>query len=186
MISATEIRKGMVIKFENQPYVIVDYDHVTPGNWRAMVQVKMRHLKQGSMRDWRFRSEDKIEQIFIEVIPMEYLYAEGDHFVFMNLSTYDQISLSREIMADGIKYLKSNSEVMVNYYEGQAIGIQLPITVDLKVNHTEPGLKGATVTNVYKPATLETGVVVQVPSFIVIGEVIRVDTRDGKYIERVN
>lgn len=185
MISATEIRKGMVIKFEDQPYIIVDYEHIAPGNWRAMVQVKMRRLKQGSVREWRFRSEDKVEQVFVEVVPMEYLYPEGDRFVFMNMATYDQISLAKEIVGDGTKYLKSNIEVLVNYYEGEPISVQLPMTVELKIVGTEPGLKGATVTNVYKTAQLETGAVIQVPPFVQQGEVIRVDTRDGKYIERV-
>jgi elongation factor P len=175
----------MVIKFEGEPYVVMDYQHVAPGNWRAMVQVKMRHLKQGHVKENRFRSEDKVEQVFVEGIAMEYLYQEGEHYVFMNLKTYDQIMLNKEVIGDGLGYLKPNTEVLVNYYDGEAISILMPNTVDLKVIETEPGLKGATVTNVYKMAKLETGISIQVPPFVGNGEVIRVDTREGKYIERV-
>lgn len=175
----------MVIKFEGEPYVVMDYQHVAPGNWRAMVQVKMRHLKLGHVKENRFRSEDKVEQVFVEGIAMEYLYQDGEHFVFMNLKTYDQIMLNKEVIGDGLGYLKPNTEVLVNYYDGEAISILMPNTVDLKVIETEPGLKGATVTNVYKSAKVETGIIIQVPPFVENGEVIRVDTREGKYLERV-
>lgn len=175
----------MIIKIDNEPYVVLDYTHVAPGNWRAMVQVKLRHLKLGSRKEQRLSADDRLEQIFVEAIPMEYLYPEKDYYVCMNLSTYDQINISKEIVGDAINYLKTNMEIMVNYYEGTPISIQLPVTVDLKVVQTDPGIKGATVTNVYKPATLETGVVIQVPPFVQQGETIRVDTREGKYVERV-
>jgi elongation factor P len=185
MINATDIRKGMIVKIDNEPYIVLDYTHVAPGNWRAMVQVKLRHLKQGSRKEQRLSADDRLEQIFVEVVPMEYLYPEKDYFVFMNLSTYDQINLNKDIVGDAVNYLKSNTEVNVNYYEGTPITIQLPINVDLLVTQTDPSLKGATVTNVYKSATLETGIVIQVPPFVEQGEMIRVDTREGKYVERV-
>lgn len=185
MISAIEIKKGMILKLDGAPCVVLEYEHITPGNKRAMIQAKLRNLKQGNTTEHRFRSGDKIEQVFVDSQPMEYLYQDADHFIFMNPSTYDQIPLPREIIDDVVPYLKPNTQVTVNYYDNEPISIQLPHTVDLKITATDPALKGATVTNVYKPATLETGLVIHVPPFIGVGETIRVDTRDGKYVSRV-
>lgn len=185
MINATDIKRGMIIKFNDAPCLVLSYEHITPGNKRAMIQAKLRNLKQGNTVEHRFRSGDRLEQVYVDAQPMEYLYQDGEQFIFMNPSTYDQMPLSREVVSEVLPYLKSNIEVTVNYYDNEPISIDLPHTVDLKITQTDPGLKGATVTNVHKPATLETGVVVNVPPFIEQGETIRVDTRTGKYVERV-
>lgn len=184
-INATEIKKGMVIKFNNELYVVADYDHVTPGNWRAMMQVKMRNVKTGSTLEYRFRSVDKVEQLSVELKPADYLYQKGNFFVFMSTENYEEISIALDALKDKAKYMKENQSVMLAYCDGGLIDVQLPVTVDLKITETTPPLKTATITNVAKPAIMETGLVVQVPAFIEQGETIRVDTRDGSYVERV-
>jgi len=184
MIAATQIRPGMVIMLDGNLYRVMTVNHVTPGNWRGMVQTKMRNLKTGTNLEHRFRSEDKVEQGNLEQHEMEYLYAAGGEYIFMNTETYDQVHLSPEVLGDAVHYLTSNCKLDIDFHEGNPVAIELPMTVDLKVIETEPGLKGATVTNQLKPAKLETGLVVQVPAFIAIGEKIRVDTSNGKYLER--
>ncbi|MDI6786930.1 MAG: elongation factor P [Planctomycetota bacterium] len=184
-INATEIKKGMTIKFNNELYEVTDYDHITPGNWRAMIQAKMRNLKTNSTLEYRFRSSDRIEVMLIEMTPSEYLYQKGSSYIFMNTQNYEEISISQELLKEKTKYLSANQSIMLVYCDGNLIDVQLPITVDLKITETSPPLKTATITNVSKSATLETGLVVQVPAFIEQGEVVRVDTRDGRYMERV-
>jgi elongation factor P len=184
MIQATQIRPGMVILFEKELYRVLSVHHVTPGNWRGMVQTKLRNLKTGSNYEHRFRSEDRVEQGNLEQHEMEYLYASGDEYVFMNTETYDQVHLHPEVLGDAVYYLTPNCRLQVDFHDGNPVAIELPLTVDLKVVETEPGLKGATVTNQMKPAKTETGLIVQVPPFIDVGEKIRVDTSDGKYLER--
>lgn len=184
MIQATQVRPGMVILLEGNLYRVLSVNHVTPGNWRGMVQTKLRNLKTGSNYEHRFRSEDRVEQGNLEQHEMEYLYSSGDEYVFMNTKTFEQVHLDREVLGDAVHYLTSNCKLDIDFYEGNPVAIELPLTVDLKVVETEPGLKGATVTNQLKPAKLETGLVVQVPAFISVGEVIRVDTAEGKYLER--
>ena len=186
MISATDIRKGIVVKIDNQLYTVTDVMHITPGNWRAIIQCKLKNLKTGSTLEKRFSSGDKIEDVYIEQADMEYLYSDGNSVVLMNHENYEQLQLYKELIGDDIQYLKENTIVKVNFCEGKPIAVQLPFVVELKITETEPPLKGATVTNVYKPAKLETGATVQVPPFIEVGEVIKVDTRDGKYIERAS
>ncbi|MBI2194679.1 MAG: elongation factor P [Planctomycetes bacterium] len=185
-MNATEIRKGMVIIHENELYLVHDFQHVAPGNWRAMVQTKLRHLKRGNMIQHRFRSTDKIEVAYLEKKKCQYLYREGDRFCLMDLETYDQIFLNEEQAGDAKNFLISELEVELTFYEGQVIGIELPTTVNLKVTETEPGAKGDTVTNVTKAATLETGLVVKVPLFINKGELLKVDTRTGEFLGRAN
>lgn len=185
-INATEIKKGMTIKFEGELYEIVDYDHVTPGNWRAMVQAKMRKLKTNNTMEYRFRASDRVEVMPVELRPTEYLYQKGTNFIFMNNENYEEISLSQDVLKDKTKYMTPNMTVMLVYCDGNLLDVQLPINVDMKITETDPPLKTATITNVSKPAILETGLVVQVPAFVEKGEVIRIDTRDGKYVERVN
>ena len=184
-INATEIKKGITIKFNNELYEVLDYEHITPGNWRAMIQVKMRNIKTDSTLEYRFRSSDRVEHMLIEKLPAEYLYQKGPSFIFMNTENYEEITVPEEAMQDKTKYLVSNLSVMIIYCDDTLINVQLPITVDLKITETDPPLKTATITNVSKPATVETGLVVQVPAFVKQGETIRIDTRDGKYIERV-
>ena len=184
LIPATQLRVGMLINYQNQLYRIMAVTHVTPGNWRGMVQTKMRAVRSGTQTENRFRSEDKVDRVTLDPQQMEFLYADGDGFHFMNTENFEQITLEGELLGDSVHYLLPNLRVQVDFYEGQPIGTTLPKTVDLRVTETSPGLKTATVTNVLKPATTETGLVVPVPNFIETGEVIRVDTETGAYLSR--
>ena len=184
MISATQMRPGMVIKYNNELYSIFSVTHRTPGNLRGFVQAKMRSLRSGSMTENRFSSEDKVEKAIMDEQEMEYLYDDGEYFYFMNTDSYEQMHLMKDLLGDATQYLIPNLKVTVEFYEGKPISVELPATVDMTVVETEPGLKGATVSNVTKPAKLETGLVVQVPPFITEGERIRVNTAEGTYQER--
>ncbi len=184
MISATQLRPGMVVKFNNELYSIFSVNHRTPGNLRGFVQAKMRSLRSGSMTEHRFSSEDRVEKAVLEEREMEYLYDDGEFYYFMNTESYEQMHLMKDLLGDATQYLIPQLKVTVEFYEGKAISVELPATVDLTVVETEPGLKGATVSNVTKPAKTETGLVVQVPAFITEGEKIRVNTSEGTYQER--
>jgi len=184
LIPATQLRAGMTIIHNNDPHRVMEVQHVTPGNWRGMVHAKLRNLRSGSQSQTRYRSVDQVERAEMEQHEMEYLYTTGDEFVFMNTETYDQMSLDRDTLGEAVKYLLPNMKLQIEFFEGKPVGIDLPKTVDLKVTYTEPGLKGATVTNVTKPAKMETGLIVQVPPFICEGEKIRVNTAEGTYLER--
>jgi elongation factor P len=184
LIPATQLRAGMIVKYQNDLFRVMNVVHVTPGNWRGMVQTKLRNLRSGTQLENRFRSEDKVDRVTFEQHEMEFLYESDGLYHFMNTEPYDQIALDAEALGDAVNYLTANLRVLVELYEGNPMGVSLPKTVDLKVTETEPGLKGATVTNVLKPATVETGAIVQVPAFIAIGEVIRVDTETGEYLSR--
>src|SRR3954449_9187965 len=184
MISATQMRPGMVIKYNNELYTIFSVSHRTPGNLRGFVQAKMRSLRSGSMTEHRFSSEDKVEKAIMEEHDMEYLYDDGEYFYFMNTENYEQMHLTKDLLGDATNYLIPQLKVSVEFYEGKPISVELPATVDMTVLETEPGLKGATVSNVTKPAKMETGLVVQVPPFINQGERIRISTSEGTYLER--
>jgi elongation factor P len=184
MLSATQLRPGMVIKFNNELYSIFTMTHRTPGNLRGFVQVRMRSLRNGSMNEHRFSTDDKVEKAVLDQQDMEYLYDDGEYFYFMNTENYEQMHLTKDLLGDATNYLIPQLKVSVEFYEGKAIGVELPATVDLTVVETEPGLKGATVSNVTKPAKMETGLVVQVPPFISEGEKIRVNTSEGTYQAR--
>jgi len=184
MISATQLRPGMVVKFNNDLYSVFSMTHRTPGNLRGFVQARMRNLRSGTMIEHRFSSEDRIEKALLEEREMEYLYDDGEYFYFMNTENYEQMHLMKDLLGDAVNYLISQLKVKVEFYEGKPMSVELPATVDLTVVETEPGLKGATVSNVTKPAKLETGLVVQVPPFITEGEKIRVNTSEGTYQER--
>jgi elongation factor P len=184
MIAATQMRPGMVIKFNNDLFSIFSVFHRTPGNLRGFVQAKMRNLRSGSMIEHRFSSEDRVERAVLDEHEMEYLYDDGEFYYFMNTENFEQMHLTKDILGDGVQYLVPQLKVKVEFYEGKPIGVELPATVDLSVVETEPSLRGATVSNVTKPAKLETGLVVQVPPFIGSGEKIRVNTADGTYQER--
>ena len=184
MISATQMRPGMVIKYNNELYTVFSVNHRTPGNLRGFVQAKMRSLRNGTMTENRFSSEDKVEKAIMEEHEMEYLYDDGEYYYFMNIETYEQMHLMKDLLGDATQYLTPNLKVTVEFYEGKPISVELPATVDMTVVETEPGLKGATVSNVTKAAKLETGLVVQVPAFISEGEKIRVNTAEGTYQER--
>jgi len=183
-LQSTKLRPGMVVKHNNDLFSIFSVFHRTPGNLRGFVQAKMRNLRSGSMMEHRFSSEDWIEKAELDEQEMEYLYADGESYHFMNTTTYDQIHLTQELLGDAVQYLTANMKVAVEFYEGKPLSVELPATVDLKVIETEPSMKGASVSNVMKPAKLETGLVVQVPPFITEGEVIRVSTSEGTYQER--
>ena len=184
MLKATQIRAGMIIKHEGDLCVVYSVDHRTPGNKRAAMQTKMRNLRSGSMIDYRFRAEEFVEKVVVDEIQFEFLYSDGEGHHFMNSENYEQTHLPKELLGDATNYLIPQLKVNVEFYEGKAISVELPPSVDMTVVETEPGLKGATVSNVTKPAKLETGLVVQVPPFISEGEKIRVSTSESTYLER--
>lgn len=183
-IPATQIRRGMVIVFEGVPCKVIDFRHHTPGNLRAMVQTKLRNLRTGASFEHRFRSADTVERASLEQHEMEYLYSDSSGHHFMNTENYEQTALSEEDLGDMAQWLTPGLRIQVEFYEGAPIGINLPPSLELTVTRTEPSLKGATVSNVNKPATLENGVTIQVPPFINEGDRIRVDPSEGRYIER--
>src|SRR5271169_5811666 len=170
MISATQLRPGMVIKFNNELYTIFSMTHRTPGNLRGFVQARMRSLRTGTMTEHRFSSEDRVEKAQLDEQEMEYLYDDGEYYYFMNTETFEQMHLMKDLLGDAVQYLIPQLKLQVEFYEGKPLGVELPSTVDMTVVETEPGLKGATVSNVTKPAKMETGLVVQVPPFITEGE----------------
>jgi elongation factor P len=184
MISATQLRPGMVIKFNNELYSIFKMEHRTPGNLRGFVQVKMRSLRSGTMTEHRFSSEDRVDRAALEEHEMEYLYDDGEYYYFINTENFEQMHLTRDILGDAVDYLVPQLKVNIEFYEGKPMSVELPPTVDLTVVETEPGLKGASVSNVTKAAKLETGLVVQVPPFINEGEKVRISTAEGTYQER--
>jgi elongation factor P len=184
MISSTQMRPGMVVKFNNDLYSVFSVFHRTPGNLRGFVQAKMRNLRSGTMIEHRFSSEDRIERAALEEQHMEYLYDDGEYYYFMNTETFDQLHLTKDILGDAIQYLVPQLQVSVEFYEGKPMSVELPATVDMTVVETEPGMRGASVSNVTKAAKLETGLVVQVPPFITEGEKIKVNTAEGTYQER--
>jgi elongation factor P len=184
MISSTQMRPGMVIKFNNDLFSVFSVAHRTPGNLRGFVQAKMRNLRSGTMIEHRFSSEDKVERAIMDEVEMEFLYDDGDNYYFMNTENYEQTHLSKDLLGDATSYLIPQLKVKVEFYEGKAISVELPATIDMTVVETEPGMKGASVSNVTKPAKMETGLVVQVPPFIKEGEKIRVNTSEGAYLER--
>lgn len=185
MINATQLRRGMIIKIDEELYKVLETTHITPGKGQALMQTKLRRLRDQTLHDYRFRSKDKVEQAFLEEIEMEFLYQEGENYIFMNLENYEQIKLDEETIGSALNYLVPNVVFTIEMNEGKPVGINPPSTLELKVTKTEPFLKGATQTASNKPATLETGITLNVPQFISEGDIIRIDTRDDKYLERV-
>ncbi len=183
-IPATQMRPGMIIKHNNELHAVFSVEHRTPGNLRAFIQAKLRNLRTGAMFEHRFRSPDPIERVIVDEIAMEFLYSDGDDYYFMNTENFEQTHLKRDTLGDSVEYLIPNLQIRVSFFDGIAVGIELPQTVEMTVIQTEPGLKSATASSVTKPATLETGLVVQVPPFINEGEKIRVDTAEGAYLSR--
>lgn len=184
MIQATQMKRGMCIKHDNDLYRVVETQHKTPGNLRGLVQAKIRHLKSGSIMEHRFRSVDMVERAILDERAMEFLYRDGDMYYFMNTETYEQMGLSDEVLGDAVNYLIPNCKLKVEIYEERPVGIELPQTVDMTVMETEPSIKGSTASNVGKPAKMETGLIVQVPPFISEGDRIKIDTNTGAYVER--
>lgn len=184
-MKASKLRPGTIIKFEGDLWRVFSALHQTPGNLRARVQTKLKNLRNGTMKDHRFRTEDDVERAHMDAKQMQYLYSDGDDVCFMDTSTYEQITMTRDTLGDAVNYLMPESMIDVDFFEGVPVGIELPGTVELTVVETTPEVKGATASAQRKPAKLETGLVVQVPSFIGEGERIRVSTEDGSYLERV-
>jgi len=184
MISATQVRKGMVIIYEGVPHRVLEFQHRSPGKGAAFVRLLLRNLESGGSYEHRYASGDAIERAMLEEHEMEFLYQDGSHYHFMNTENYEQSVLDGETLGDYTKFIKEGQSIQVQFYEERAIGIDVPTSVELEVVETEPELKGATASNSPKPATLESGAVIQVPPFIKIGDVVRVSTAEGKYLER--
>ncbi len=182
-IPATQMRPGMVIKFKDDLHLVFSVEHRTPGNLRAFIQAKLRNVRTGAMFVERFRSPDPIDRVIVDEVKMEFLYNDGDDYYFMDES-FEQTMLKRETLGDAVDYLLPNLTIAVSFHDGKAVGIELPLVVEMTVVETEPGIKSATASSVTKPAKLETGLVVQVPPFINEGEKIRVDTAEGAYMSR--
>ena len=183
-MKSTDLRPGMAVRMDGKLYIIAQYTHVTPGNLRAFVQVKLRDVLSGSYIERRLRSGEEVERIDLDRREMEYLYSDASGHVFMDSQSYDQVHLSDEMLGDGLKYLKPNTAVNALVHEAKVISIELPQTVDLLVTDTPPVATGATVTNQLKEAELETGLKIRVPQFIINGEMVRVKTEDGAYLGR--
>jgi elongation factor P len=184
MATTADFRIGMVIEFNGELHRIEEYIHRTPGNLRAFVQAKLRNLKTGRVTENRFRSGEEVEEVRLEQKEFQYLYHDGASYQFMDKESYDQIPVGEKALGDGAKFLKEGETVQLMMVEGQIVGAELPFNVELKVVETVPGVRGDTATGATKPAKVETGAIVQVPLFINEGDVIRVDTRTGEYLER--
>jgi elongation factor P len=184
-MQAVQLRKGMIVQIDGELFRVHDFQHVTPGKGQAVMQTRLRNLRSGAMVDRRFRSQEDVERVQLDSRNVEYLYQEGDHYVFMDSETFEQIHLLAEVIEDALPYLIANLVLAVDFFEGEPVALELPTTVDLEVTETEPAIKGATASASSKPATLETGLVVQVPPFISIGDTVRVETSTGNYLTRV-
>jgi elongation factor P len=185
-MKASEMEKGLTVMVNGKLYIIVDFEHVKlGGRGGAIYQTKLRGVVDGLLQNVRIRSEETIEEVDLDKRKFEYLYSQPNGHILMDLETYDQITLDNDVFGDGAKYLKPNTELAVSIYQGKPVVVALPNTVDLAVVETPPEIKGSTATGQKKSATLETGAVVSVPSFIKIGDVVRVDTRTGLYVTRV-
>lgn len=183
-MNANDIRRGMIIMYNGVPHRVLDFQHRTPGNLRAFVQAKLRNVRSGSSTEVRFSSTENIERAMLDEQEMTYSYSDGEMHYFMNTETYEQVALDNETLGDAVNYLVDGLTIKVEFFDGSAIGVALPPSVEMTVVETTPELKGATASNSPKPAKLETGVTVQVPPFIKEGERIRVDPAKGTYLER--
>lgn len=184
MAKANDLKRGRVINHEGDLYTVTDVTRVSKGNWRSYLQIKLKSIKDGRIIDSRFSPDDKVEILFVDTKPYQYLYREGDNFILMDEETFDQIPMGTDVMGDADQYLRGNEQVSVSFIEGKAVAVELPNTVQLKVTDTTPVVKGATATNQSKDATLETGLKIKVPPFIDLNEEVMVDTRTGEYLER--
>jgi elongation factor P len=183
-IQATKMRKGTLVKIGNDLLRVLELQHVTPGNLRGFVRVKFRNIRSGTLSDQKLRSEEFVERATLDERQMQYLYSDGDDYYFMDTTSYEQIHISSEILGDSVNYLIAEMLISVEFYGTEPVGIELPQTVDLLVQDTPPAIKGATANAQLKPATVETGLVVQVPPFINVGDRIRVNTESGEYQAR--
>jgi len=183
-MKAAEMKKGQTVRIDGKLYIIMDFEHVKCGKGGAIYQTKLKSVTDGLINNARIRSEENIEEVTLDKRKYEYLYSEPNGHILMDLETYDQITLDNDAFGDGKKFLKPNTEVLVSMYEGKLISVVLPNSVDLAVVDTPPEIKGATATGQKKSATLETGAVINVPAFIKVGDIVRVDTRTGQYVTR--
>lgn len=180
-MKSNDLRPGMCIRYDGDLHVITQFTHVTPGNLRAFIQIKIRSIKSGSIVERRLRSGEDVERVDLDRRTMEYLYREGDGFVFMDSETFEQETLPNDLVGEAMGYVKPNQQITVLVCESRPVSIELPPTVELEVSDTTPGIKGATATNQLKEATMETGLKTRVPPFISIGEIIKINTTDGSY-----
>ncbi len=185
MVSPNEFRNGMTIEWEGEPYIVLQYQQTQLGRGDTFFRTKLKHLRSGAIVEQKFRDKDRFPRVRIDKVPMQYLYSDGERHIFMDSQSYDQMPLDGDQLGDALQYLKENTPLDVLMYEGRPLGVELPTTVDLKVTQTAPGFRGDTAAGGGKPATVETGLTLNVPFFINEGDVIRVDTRNGAYVERV-
>jgi elongation factor P len=185
MIPATQLKVGTVIRHSGKLARITELNHVTPGKGRGMVHAKMRDVRTGDSMEYRFRSDERAENVALDQQPMEYLYQDGDGYCFMNTENYEQVTVPGEALGDKRVYLTENMKVQIEFFEHEVIGVELPLAVELEITETSPPMKGATASGSLKPATLDNGVSVRVPEYMEIGDRVRIDTRDGSFIERV-
>jgi elongation factor P len=184
MITAGDFRKGMTFELDGEPHVVIDFQHVKPGKGAAFVRTKYKNILTGAIREDAFNPTEKFNQAHIDTKQMQYSYNDGELYYFMDQETYDMIPLGKDDVADAIQYIRENDMATIKFYNGTPFSVEAPNFVDLKVIETEPGVKGNTATNVTKPATVETGAIIQVPIFIEEGEMIQIDTRSGEYLGR--
>lgn len=184
MISVNDLRTGITLEIDGEVYSVIEFLHVKPGKGSAFVRTKLRNVRTGAVSERTFRAGERVSRAHVENREMQFLYSSGDEFVFMDTSSYDQLTLDKNHLGDAVGYLKDGQAITVQFYEGKAIGVELPAFVELEVVETEPGHKGDTATGATKPATVETGKTVQVPLFVDKGDKIRIDTRTGEYISR--
>ncbi len=185
MAQASQIRNGMVLNIDNNLWQVVEFQHVQPGKGGAFVRTKIKNLQTGRVIERTFRADEKVNDVRVETKQMQYLYRDGDLFYFMDNETYEQVAVNADLISDAQNFLKEGENVDILFHGSDAVGIELPFFVELQVVETEPGIKGDTVSGATKPAKLETGAVVQVPLFIEEGDVLKIDTRTGTYVERV-
>lgn len=184
-ISTADFRNGMCIEYNGKLCTIVEFQHVKPGKGGAFVRTKLRDIKTGRVVDYTFNSGTKFDSVRLEAKKMQFLYSDGSDFNFMDMNTFEQLAIPAEVVGDVANWLKENDEATLMYAGDELISVEPQMFVDLEVTETEPGFKGDTATNTTKPATLETGVTIQVPTFVEIGDVLQIDTRDGRFIKRV-
>jgi len=182
---ATSLKKGMCVRMNAELYIVMSVTHITPGNWRGMVQTRLVNIETGSNAEHRFRSEDKVDRAPLEEHSLQFSYRAGDEFHFMNTESYEMMSLSADVLGDNVGYLTEGMVIEALYYEGRVVGIEAPMFIELEVKETTPNIKGAAVQNTQKPATLETGLEIKVPPYIEVGDRVKIDTRTGEFVERV-
>ena len=183
-VSTAEFKKGLRIVFDDQPYQIVDFQHVKPGKGGAFVRTKLKNVRTGAVLERTFRADEKVEQAVIDKRPMQYLYRDGQQFVFMDTVSYDQLNVEAAALGEAARFIKEGDSAALSLYDGEIVGVELPAAVELTVSETEPGLQGDRVSGARKPATLETGLVISVPLFVNTGDRVKVDTRSGEYLTR--